>query len=98
MRWARKFISDTSQGPTPTKVDAVVHVGEQIWVRQNNENNWVLAQLPGVNAAFVALDPINGAIIALVGGLILRSVNLTEFLNLYAKLVRTLNLSYMRQH
>ncbi|TON21365.1 hypothetical protein, partial [Vibrio parahaemolyticus] len=33
VRWARKFISDTSQGPTPTKVDAVVHVGEQIWVR-----------------------------------------------------------------
>ncbi|WP_337238260.1 hypothetical protein, partial [Salmonella enterica] len=58
----------TSQGPTPTKVDAVVRVGEQIWVRQNNENNWVLAQLPEVNAAFVALDPINGGIIALVGG------------------------------
>ncbi|WFC28569.1 peptidoglycan glycosyltransferase/peptidoglycan DD-transpeptidase MrcA [Proteus mirabilis] len=68
VRWARKFISDTSQGATPTKVDAVVHVGEQIWVRQNNENSWVLAQLPGVNAAFVALDPINGGIIALVGG------------------------------
>ncbi|TBL28031.1 carboxypeptidase/penicillin-binding protein 1A, partial [Klebsiella oxytoca] len=68
VRGARKFISDTAQGATPSKVDAVVHAGEQTWVRQNSENDWLLAQLPEGNAAFVALDPLNGGIIALVGG------------------------------
>lgn len=68
VRWARRFNSDSSQGQTPTKVDSVIHAGEQIWVRQDTDDSWLLAQLPGVNAAFVALNPLNGGIIALVGG------------------------------
>jgi penicillin-binding protein, 1A family len=67
MRWARQYRSDTSQGPTPRKVTDVVQVGQQIWVRQVNEN-WWLAQVPDVNSALVSINPQNGAIIALVGG------------------------------
>lgn len=35
---------------------------------QPQEKSWVIAQLPQVEAAFVAIDPNNGAIQALVGG------------------------------
>ena len=67
MRWARKFISDRAMGPAPRAVNGVVHAGEQIWVRQNKDR-WMLAQIPDVNSALVALNPTDGAVIALVGG------------------------------
>ncbi|MEQ5621743.1 peptidoglycan glycosyltransferase/peptidoglycan DD-transpeptidase MrcA [Providencia rettgeri] len=75
VRWARKFISDTQQGATPRAVNAVMQVGEQIWVRKVKDN-WWLGQVPDVNAAFVALNPNDGAIIALVGGF---DFNMSEF-------------------
>lgn len=73
--WARKFISDTQQGAAPRAVNAVMQVGEQIWVRKVKDN-WWLGQVPDVNAAFVALNPNDGAIIALVGGF---DFNMSEF-------------------
>lgn len=75
VRWARKFISDTQQGASPRAVNAVVQAGEQIWVRKVKDN-WWLGQVPDVNAAFVALNPNDGAIIALVGGF---DFNMSEF-------------------
>ncbi|MBG5893645.1 peptidoglycan glycosyltransferase/peptidoglycan DD-transpeptidase MrcA [Providencia rettgeri] len=75
VRWARKFISDTQQGAAPRAVNAVMQVGEQIWVRKVKDN-WWLGQVPDANAAFVALNPNDGAIIALVGGF---DFNMSEF-------------------
>ncbi|MBW3103844.1 peptidoglycan glycosyltransferase/peptidoglycan DD-transpeptidase MrcA [Providencia rettgeri] len=75
VRWARKFISDTQQGTAPRAVNAVMQVGEQIWVRKVKDN-WWLGQVPDANAAFVALNPNDGAIIALVGGF---DFNMSEF-------------------
>lgn len=45
-----------------------VKVGEQIWLRQNSKNEWVLGQLPLANSALVSLNSDNGAIEAIVGG------------------------------
>ncbi|WP_340620014.1 peptidoglycan glycosyltransferase/peptidoglycan DD-transpeptidase MrcA [Xenorhabdus siamensis] len=67
VRWARRFKTDNLQGPAPQSVNEVIRVGEQIWVRKVN-NIWWLAQLPEVNAALVSINPMNGAIEALVGG------------------------------
>ncbi|MEX9841292.1 peptidoglycan glycosyltransferase/peptidoglycan DD-transpeptidase MrcA [Providencia rettgeri] len=75
VRWARKFISDTQQGAAPRAVNAVMQVGEQIWIRKVKDN-WWLGQVPDANAAFVALNPNDGAIIALVGGF---DFNMSEF-------------------
>ncbi|KLN95505.1 peptidoglycan glycosyltransferase/peptidoglycan DD-transpeptidase MrcA [Moellerella wisconsensis] len=75
VRWARKFISDHQQGPTPRSVDSVVKAGEQVWVRQVKDS-WWLAQVPDVNGALIALNPHDGAIIALVGGF---DFNMSEF-------------------
>ncbi|WP_337242204.1 penicillin-binding transpeptidase domain-containing protein, partial [Proteus faecis] len=34
----------------------------------NEQEHWTLSQVPNANTAFVAMDPENGAILALVGG------------------------------
>ncbi|MDC9592951.1 peptidoglycan glycosyltransferase/peptidoglycan DD-transpeptidase MrcA [Xenorhabdus sp. IM139775] len=67
VRWARPFKTDSLQGTAPRSVGEVIRAGEQIWIRKVNDT-WWLAQLPEVNAALVSLNPINGAIDALVGG------------------------------
>ncbi len=53
MRWAGKRTPKT---------------GEQIWIRQNGEDGWILGQIPEVNSALVSLNSDNGAIEAIVGG------------------------------
>ncbi|PHM33176.1 peptidoglycan glycosyltransferase/peptidoglycan DD-transpeptidase MrcA [Xenorhabdus innexi] len=67
VRWARQFKTDSLQGPAPQSVNGVIRAGEQIWLRKVN-NVWWLAQLPEVNAALISINPVNGAIEALVGG------------------------------
>ncbi len=65
--WARKYISDERQGIAPKTVNEVVKVGELIRIRQV-EDSWWLAQIPEANSAFIALNPLDGAIVSLVGG------------------------------
>nr|WP_284676498.1 PBP1A family penicillin-binding protein [Vibrio sinus] len=78
MKWARKYITDDKQGPAPQNANDILAVGQQVWVRQvptpkQDQNNfpetmWALSQVPNANTAFVAMNPENGAILALVGG------------------------------
>ncbi|GAC16067.1 penicillin-binding protein 1A [Aliiglaciecola lipolytica E3] len=69
MHWARRYIDDNRQGADPEVAADIVKAGELIWIRQNEETgNWQLSQLPTVSGAFVALDPNNGAVQAIVGG------------------------------
>ncbi len=67
INWARAFISDTRQGNAPKSAAEVLTAGDQIWIRRHNDQ-WWLAQVPEVSSAFVAMDPEDGAIRALVGG------------------------------
>lgn len=67
IKWARAFINDNQQGPLPTSVSAVVKTGQQIWVKQQNQN-WMLSQIPAINGAVVSINPENGEIKALTGG------------------------------
>ncbi|WP_217540104.1 penicillin-binding protein 1A [Vibrio metschnikovii] len=73
MNWARRFITDDRQGPLPSKASDILAVGEQMWIRRQHaigdeQEHWTLSQVPNANTAFVAMDPENGAILALVGG------------------------------
>ncbi len=68
MKWARPFINDSRQGAAPRRAADILTPGEQIWVWPVDDSRLRLAQLPDVNAAFVALNPQDGAIEALVGG------------------------------
>ncbi|MBY5992089.1 penicillin-binding protein 1A [Ferrimonas balearica] len=67
INWARAFLTDSRQGNAPKQAAEVMTPGDQIWIRQH-DGHWWLSQVPEVSSAFVALDPNDGAIQALVGG------------------------------
>jgi penicillin-binding protein 1A len=64
---ARPYLSANYRGEKPQQASSVVSPGDVIRVR-NSDSGLQLAQLPEAEAALVALDPDNGAIISLVGG------------------------------
>ncbi|MEO7387529.1 MAG: PBP1A family penicillin-binding protein [Gammaproteobacteria bacterium] len=67
LRW-RSFVDDDTTGPAPAKVTDVVAVGDVVYVLRTLNRGWLLAQLPAVQGALVALDPMDGATVALSGG------------------------------
>jgi penicillin-binding protein 1A len=66
--WARPALPQDTLGPGPKSAGDVVAVGQVIYVEPLEEGAYRLAQVPAVGAAFVALEPRDGAIVALVGG------------------------------
>ena len=67
LEWARPYINVNRRGPAPKRPADVVQTGDVIRV-QLTEEGWVMAQVPEIQGAFVALDPQDGAIVALSGG------------------------------
>lgn len=55
-----------AKGGATTAAD-ILNVGNVIYVTEQN-NNWILSQVPKVEGSLVAIDPNNGAILSLVGG------------------------------
>jgi penicillin-binding protein 1A len=68
LSWARKYIDDNTRGPEPATAAEILAPGDLIEIMPMNESSWRLAQVPLVQGAIVALDPIDGAIAALSGG------------------------------
>ena len=67
MKWARKYKTQNSMGPTPKAVSDVLSAGDIIRV-MNTAKGWQLRQIPKASSALVSLRPEDGAIIALTGG------------------------------
>lgn len=65
---ARKYLDVDSRGPSPQHAAEVVAVGDVVRLRENDQQQWELWQLPAAQSALVALDADSGAILALVGG------------------------------
>lgn len=68
VKWARPFKTENWRGPAPRQVTDAVAVGDVIRLREAKAGEWVLAQVPKVGGALVALAPEDGAIRALSGG------------------------------
>lgn len=68
MDWARPFIDNERQGPAPDTASDILTAGDHIWVREIEPGEFKLAQIPGPSSAFVAMNPQNGALAAVVGG------------------------------
>jgi penicillin-binding protein 1A len=66
--WARKPLADGSVGPPLQRASDVLARGDVIYVAQELSGSWRMVQIPEAQAAFVAMDPKDGAIAALVGG------------------------------
>ena len=69
MRWAAPFLSNSSRGASPRSPAAVAKVGDLIRVEQTATGELAFSQLPKIQASLISLDPHDGAIRALVGGL-----------------------------
>ncbi len=55
-------------GPRGGRADALLHKGDVVYVLPGSGGNVQLGQVPEAQGALVALDPRDGAIVALVGG------------------------------
>jgi penicillin-binding protein 1A len=68
LSWANPVNKSGAVGANPQKAADVVAVGDVVHVVTDGRGAASLAQLPAAQAALVALDPIDGAIVSLVGG------------------------------
>ena len=65
--WARRYITDFRQSNEPEGAADITQPGAVIYIREQ-EGQWRISQLPEVSGAFIALNPKNGAVEAVVGG------------------------------
>ena len=86
--WARRYITDFRQGSDPKTASDVTQEGAVIYIRQQ-EGQWRISQIPEVSGAFIALNPKNGAVEAVVGGYSFYQSQLTGQPRLSARWVQT---------
>ena len=67
LKW-RPYVNDNTVGAAPQTAADMVRPGDVIYLLSTADRGWILAQPPQVQGAFVALDPHDAAIAALVGG------------------------------
>ncbi|NGX17445.1 penicillin-binding protein 1A [Wenzhouxiangella sp. XN24] len=68
MRWARSYIDEDRRGPEPETPADVVAPGHVVLLDER-DSAWALAQVPAIQGALTVLDPRDGAVVALSGGL-----------------------------
>ena len=70
MSWVRPRLSINSMARAPDNISEILSLGDQVRVRQADDDAsiWYLSQVPDAQGALIALDPKDGAMIALVGG------------------------------
>jgi penicillin-binding protein 1A len=67
LAWARRHVDADRREAAPRRAADVVRPGDLVRVRRVEEA-WHLAQVPAIEGAFVAIEPTDGAVRALVGG------------------------------
>ncbi|TAN51695.1 MAG: penicillin-binding protein 1A [Methylococcaceae bacterium] len=68
LNWARRQLAEDRLGAAPRTAKDVLQVGDVVRIRALDEHAYTLTQLPEVAGALVALNPDDGAILALEGG------------------------------
>lgn len=68
LSWARTPLADGNVGPVLQRASDVVSIGDVVYVAQERSGTWRMVQVPEAEGAFVAMDPQDGGIAALVGG------------------------------
>jgi penicillin-binding protein 1A len=69
IRQAKPYLSENSRGRAPQTPAEFFVEGDLIRVTRQENGEWHLAQMPAVQAALVSLNPDNGAILSIVGGM-----------------------------
>jgi len=68
LSWARRALPEDKLGPAPASAAEVLAPGQLVYLEPLAEGHWRLAQQPAVAGALVAIDPTDGAIVAVTGG------------------------------
>ncbi len=68
LAWARPYLSGNRRGPKPESAADVLAPGDIVRIRQTEDEQWRLVQIPAVAGALVSLHPKDGSVVALVGG------------------------------
>jgi penicillin-binding protein 1A len=68
LKWARPAEEDNKLGPVPKKAADILKPGDLIRLSRDQKGRWKLTEIPEVSGAIVALNPKDGAVLALVGG------------------------------
>ncbi len=68
LSWARRALPGDKLGPAPTSAAEVLAPGQLVYLEPLADDHWRLAQQPAVAGALVAIDPTDGAIVAVTGG------------------------------
>jgi len=67
-KWARRKININKLGPVPSNFYDILRSGDLIYLTDINGENY-LNQIPEAEAAFISVNPINGAVKTYIGGL-----------------------------
>jgi penicillin-binding protein 1A len=68
LSWARRAMPEDTLGPVPRTAAEVLAPGQFVYLEPLADGHCRLAQLPAVAGALVALDPKDGAVVAVTGG------------------------------
>ncbi len=65
----RPYLTEDSRGGTYKAVTEFLKPGDVVRITKDSDDQWRFSQVPTIQAALVSLDPLDGAIRSLVGGL-----------------------------
>lgn len=65
----RPYFTEDSRGAAYKAVTEFLKPGDVVRITKDNDDQWRFSQVPAIQAALVSLDPMDGAIRSLVGGL-----------------------------
>lgn len=68
LRWARRELPDERVDRAPAQASEIFSRGDIIYTVGNSAENLLFVQVPEAQSALVAVDPHDGAVVALVGG------------------------------
>ncbi|NNF52203.1 MAG: penicillin-binding protein 1A [Gammaproteobacteria bacterium] len=68
LEWAAPYVTENVKGDAPEESADVLQPGDVIYVEALADGSWSLAQVPEIQGAMIALDPVDGAVVALCGG------------------------------
>src|SRR6202044_4266322 len=68
MSWARRELPDEKTDRAPAQASEIMSRGDVIYTVGNSANSLQFVQVPEAQSALVAMDPKDGAVVALVGG------------------------------
>lgn len=64
----RPYLTEDSRGPSPKSAKDFLKVGDMVRIGKDKDGQWRLSQVPEVQSALVSIDPMDGAVRAMVGG------------------------------